>query len=105
MFEVPWSDYSDPLWQGLLRTVEYTVLGFCGAAVLGLVLALMRLSHLRIVRFPSALYTEVFKNIPLLAIIFITYFGLTSVGLKMGALQAGALSLVVFYAAYLSEIF
>lgn len=105
MFEVPWSDYSDPLWQGLLRTVEYTVLGFSGAAVLGLVLALMRLSHLRIVRFPSALYTEVFKNIPLLAIIFITYFGLTSVGLKMGALQAGALSLVVFYAAYLSEIF
>ncbi|MFI0451917.1 amino acid ABC transporter permease [Actinomadura sp. 6N118] len=44
-------------------------------------------------------------NIPLLAIIFITYFGLTSVGLKMGALEAGALSLVVFYAAYLSEIF
>jgi polar amino acid transport system permease protein len=105
MFEVPWSDYSDPLWQGLLRTLEYTALGFCGAAAVGLLLALMRLSRLRIVRLVSAVYTEVFKNIPLLAIIFITYFGLTSIGLKMGALQAGALSLVVFYAAYLSETF
>ncbi|WP_433461988.1 amino acid ABC transporter permease [Spirillospora sp. CA-128828] len=105
MFQVPWSDYSDPLWQGLLRTLEYTVLGFAGASALGLVLALMRLNRLRIVRLLSALYTEVFKNVPLLAIIFITYFGLTSVGLKLSTLQAGALSLVVFYAAYLSEIF
>jgi His/Glu/Gln/Arg/opine family amino acid ABC transporter permease subunit len=105
MFQVPWSDYSEALWQGLLGTLEYTVLGFAGAAVLGLALALMRLNRLRIVRLLSALYTEVFKNIPLLAIIFITYFGLTSIGVRLSTLQAGALSLVVFYAAYLSETF
>ena len=105
MFQVPWSDYYDSIWQGLLRTLEYTVLGFAGAAVLGLGLALMRMNRLRIVRLPSAIYTELFKNIPLLAIIFITYFGLTSTGLKLSTLEAGALSLVVFYAAYLSEIF
>jgi His/Glu/Gln/Arg/opine family amino acid ABC transporter permease subunit len=98
-------DYTESLAQGLLRTLEYTALGFAGAVVLGLILALMRMNRLWFVRLPASVYTEVFKNIPLLAIVFIGYFGLTSVGVKLNALEAGALSLIVFYAAYLSEIF
>ena len=90
---------------GLLRTLGYTVASFIGAAALGLVLALMRLNHLRIARLPAVLYTEIFKNVPLLAIIFLTYFGLPSVGVKLNVFVAGVLSLVLFYAAYLSEIF
>jgi His/Glu/Gln/Arg/opine family amino acid ABC transporter permease subunit len=103
--KVPWSDYYSDLLSGLWRTLEYTVLGFVGAVLLGLALALLRLSTNRLVRLPALLYTELFKNIPLLAIIFITYFGLASMGIRMDALMAGSLSLVVFYAAYLSEIF
>ena len=105
MFEVPWSDYAPALWKGLQLTLLYTVLGFAGAAVFGLLLALLRLSKSRILRVPAALYTEIFKNIPLLAIIFIIYFGLASVGIKLGAIAAGSLSLILFYAAYLSETF
>ncbi|MBN9236631.1 MULTISPECIES: amino acid ABC transporter permease [Phyllobacteriaceae] len=103
--QVPWSDYAGNIGWGLLRTLAYTVASFAGAAVLGLVLALMRLNRLRLVRLPAALYTEVFKNVPLLAIIFVTYFGLPSVGVKLSVFAAGVLSLVLFYAAYLSEIF
>jgi len=88
-----------------VRTLEFTVLGFVGAVLLGLVLALLRLGPTRLVRLPAAIYTELFKNVPLLAIVFIIYFGLPSVGLRLDALAAGALSLVIFYAAYLSEIF
>jgi polar amino acid transport system permease protein len=103
--KVPWGDYGSDLAEALLRTLEYTVLGFIGAVLLGLALALLRLHPSRLVRLPALLYTELFKNIPLLAIIFLTYFGLASVGVRMDALMAGALSLVIFYAAYLSEIF
>jgi polar amino acid transport system permease protein len=103
--KVDWGSYSSELVHALLRTLEYTVLGFIGAVLLGLALALMRLSPTRIVRIPAAIYTELFKNIPLLAIIFITYFGLASTGVRLSALMAGSLSLVIFYAAYLSEIF
>ncbi len=73
--------------------------------MLGLVLALMRLSTTRVLRIPAAIYTELFKNIPLLAIIFLIYFGLPSQGIKFNVFTAGALSLIIFYAAYLSEIF
>ena len=105
MFDVPWSEYTPSLWKGLQLTLLYTVIGFAGAAVFGLLLALLRLSKNRILRVPAALYTEIFKNIPLLAIIFIIYFGLASIGIKLGAIAAGSLSLVLFYAAYLSETF
>ena len=104
-FQVPWSDYASNLGWGLLRTLAYTIVSFAGAAVLGLVLALMRLNRLRLVRLPAAIYTEIFKNVPLLAIIFVTYFGLPSVGIKLSVFVAGVLSLMLFYAAYLSEIF
>ena len=103
--KVQWSDYTSDLADALLRTLEYTVLGFIGAVLLGLALALLRVHPSRLVRLPAVIYTELFKNIPLLAIIFLTYFGLASVGVRMDALMAGAVSLVIFYAAYLSEIF
>src|ERR1700730_4766593 len=105
LFQVPWNEYAGNLGIGLVRTLGYTVASFIGATVLGLGLALMRLNHLRVVRVPAALYTEVFKNVPLLAIIFLTYFGLPSGGVQLGIFEAGTLSLVIFYAAYLSEIF
>ncbi|WP_202875568.1 amino acid ABC transporter permease [Kribbella speibonae] len=105
MFEVPWGEYAPALLDGLERTVGYTIASFAGAAVLGLALALLRVSRHRALRIPAAIYTEVFKNIPLLAIIFVTYFGLASAGLKLDVFSAGCVSLIVFYAAYLSEIF
>ena len=105
LLEVQWSDYSSDLWDGLFQTLKYTAVSFAGAAALGLALALIRLSPVRIVRLPAAVYTELFKNVPLLAIIFLTYFGLASAGIRLGVFEAGALSLILFYASYLSEIF
>lgn len=69
LLQVPWNEYARNLGIGLVRTLGYTVASFIGATVLGLGLALMRLNHLRVVRVPAALYTEIFKNVPLLAII------------------------------------
>ena len=38
---------------------------------------------------PAVVYTELFKNIPLLAIIFLTYFGLASSGIRLDVFTAG----------------
>ena len=106
IFKIHWSSYSSDLLTALLKTLEFTAASFIGAALLGLVIALLRLSPVRLMRLPAAVYTEVFKNVPLLVIIFLVYFGLAQSGvLVLDVFQAGALSLIVFYAAYLSEIF
>ena len=105
LFQVPWQEYVPALADGLLRSLGYT-LGLGGGELgLHLGVALLRISSRRLLRIPAAIYTELFKNIPLLAIIFITYFGLASIGIRLDAFQAGTLSLVIFYGAYLSEIF
>jgi polar amino acid transport system permease protein len=105
LFQVPWSDYRSDLLHALLRTLSYTAVSFVGAVVLGLVVALLRLARPWPLRALAAVYTEVFKNVPLLAIIFLAYFGLASAGIRLDVFSAGCLSLVVFYAAYLSETF
>lgn len=105
LFQVPWSEYESDLFDALWRTVSYTAVSFAGAVLLGLAVALLRLSRMWPARAVAAVYTEVFKNVPLLAIIFLTYFGLASAGLRLDVFTAGSLSLIVFYAAYLSEIF
>lgn len=107
MFEVDWSRYSSDLLNGLQNTLLYTALGFTGAALLGLVLALMRTSNSRLLRVPAGIYTELFKNIPLIVIIYMGYYGLAGdpVNINLDVLQAAVLSLAIFYAAYLSEIF
>jgi His/Glu/Gln/Arg/opine family amino acid ABC transporter permease subunit len=102
---VDWAPYFPDLLRAAYMTAKYTLFGFTGGAILGLVLALMRLSRLRLLRLPARVYTELFKNTPLLTQIFIIYFGLASIGLVLEAFVAGALALMLFYAAYLSEIF
>ena len=111
MFHVHWSEWTGALLAGLLRTLEYTAVGFSAAMVLGLGLALMRMSRIRLVRLPAAIYTELFKNIPLLVIVFVLYFGLPETKsvfgdwVVLGTFNAGAFALAIFYAAYLAEIF
>ena len=105
LFQVDWQHYLPDLLAGVGYTLAFTVCGFSGAAILGLGIALLRVGHRRVPRTIAAAYTELFKNIPLLAIVFLVYFGLPSVGILLSSFAAGTLSLIVFYAAYLSEIF
>lgn len=104
-FVVPWSEYLGDLGTGLLVTLQYTFVSFIGAVVIGIIAALARRSSSKILRFIAAVYTEFFKNVPLLVIVFVIYFGLATVGLKLNAFSSGAIGLIVFFGAYLSEIF
>ena len=97
--------YWPTLGYATLHTLEFTVLGLAGALILGLILALMKISQLRAVRGVALVYTEILKNTPLLVVLFVIYFGLPTIGLVLDPLIAGSLALTVCYAAYLSEIF
>ncbi|MBK0421921.1 amino acid ABC transporter permease [Leucobacter sp. CSA2] len=104
-FTVSWGEFIPELLNGLLTTLKYTVVGFVGAVILGMLAALMRRSRIAPLRIIAAIYTEFFKNIPLLVIVFVIYFGLATSGLKLDAFTSGTIALVLFYGAYLSEIF
>ena len=105
IFKVHWLSYRSELLAAVLKTIEFTAASFAGATLLGLLVALARLSPVKPLRLVAACYTELFKNVPLLVVIFFAYFGLPHAGVTFSVFEAGTVSLIVFYAAYLSEIF
>jgi His/Glu/Gln/Arg/opine family amino acid ABC transporter permease subunit len=100
------------VWQGLpylLRGTALTVLissvAMVLAAVLGLALAIVTQTAGRAARRGVDAYVEAFRNTPLLIQIFVVYFGLPQMGLRLSPFLSGLSALVLYAAAYNAEIF
>ncbi|MFI7443767.1 amino acid ABC transporter permease [Nonomuraea indica] len=92
----------------LKNTLIYTTGGFVFAFLLGLLLALMRLSTVRPYRWISGLYIEIFRGLPaLLIFLLITFLPLALPGFAVpgGTYGQGILGLGLVGAAYQAEVF
>jgi cystine transport system permease protein len=78
---------------------------FFFGCVLGLLVALARISPYRPLRWLAFSYVSIFRGTPLLIQILLIYFGLPSYGIVIGPIPAALLALSLFAAAYLSENF
>ena len=67
--------YFDWLVSGVKITLELSVVGIIGAFILGLIIAVLKMSHYRPLRWLASAYLEFFRNTPLLIQIFFWYFG------------------------------
>ena len=85
-------------------TVEATLLGFIFAAILGLVLAVVRLAFPKTL-VPISVFVEFIRSTPLLIQIFFLYFVFPSFGIVLDAFTAGVLALGLHYGAYCSEVY
>lgn len=93
----------------LARGISYTVLVTFVCSLTGLVVGLF-LASLRRLDIPWLIplidcYTYVFRGVPVLVLLFMVYFGLPGIGLKVPPLMAMALSLGLVASAYLAEVF
>ncbi len=93
------------LLQGALVTVQISLLSMLLALVLGLVAAVAGLSRARLPRILAGFYVEVIRGTPLLVQLFIVYYGLPSIGVRLEPFMAGFLTLGAHYGAYLSEVY
>jgi glutamate transport system permease protein len=88
---------------GFLVTIELTVLGFVGALVLGTILAVCRVGPIPPVRILSTIYVEIFRNIPLLSLLFLFIFGLPDIGITYSLFTSTAICLGLSGAAFACE--
>ena len=93
----------------LAQGVSYTVLVTLVCSATGLVIGLS-LACLRRLSIPGLtpiidIYTYIFRGVPVLVLLFMVYFGLPSVGIKVPPLMAMAMSLGLVTSAYLAEVF
>jgi polar amino acid transport system substrate-binding protein len=98
-----WRLYLPLLLKAALVTVKISILGMALAIVLGLALALTRLYGLAPLRWFSIAYIEVFRGTPLLLQLYMIYYGLPNIGIRLNAFVAAVLGLGLNYAAYEAE--
>ncbi len=92
------------LLDGAKWTLGLSLLAFLGGSVLGLALALMRVSKLSVLRAVARGYIQFIQGTPLLIVLFLSYFGLGVMGFKLVPLVAAGLSLTLYAGAFLGEI-
>jgi polar amino acid transport system permease protein len=96
-------------WPQILPAVGVTLGLMAGAyalsCVIGIVLALGKLSQLRPLRAFCTAYVEVGRSVPALAVLFLVYFGLVPLGLTLDNVTAGIVGLALAHGAYMGEVF
>jgi His/Glu/Gln/Arg/opine family amino acid ABC transporter permease subunit len=90
---------------GWPATVEVAIGALIFALVFGLLVALLRLSRWRILRYPAIAYIEFLRGTPALVQLFVIYFGLPDTGFQPSPLEAAIVGLGLNGAAYLAEVY
>jgi polar amino acid transport system permease protein len=98
--------HAGDLAQGTVLTVLLAVLTMMLAVPGGIVLALMRLSGSRVLETLSASFTELFRNLPLILVIYAAYYILPlALDLQFSPFTTGLVALALNVSAYNSETF
>ncbi len=93
------------LGSALVITIQATVLGMLVAVTLGLVLAMLRRSRLRVVSLPAAFFIEFVRSTPLLVQMYFLFYVLPLTGVQMSPLMTGIVALGLHYATYCAEVY
>ncbi|WP_457606667.1 ABC transporter permease subunit [Nitratifractor sp.] len=92
-----------PLINGLIVTLKISALAALLAFFIAIALAFMRISKYPVLQYIASAYITVIRGTPLLVQIFIFYFIIATI-FEMPRFYAGAMSLGLFYGAYIAEV-
>jgi polar amino acid transport system permease protein len=97
-----------PEFQFLVRATGWTLLltaiAFVFGGIGGILLAIMRLSHHHLLRQFATGFILVIQSIPVLMVLFMSYYGLALAGWELPPLLAASISLAIYVSAYFAEI-
>ena len=94
---------------GLLTNIEILVFAAIGVAILSTLIALARTLQSPVtfpLRFLAASYTDLFRGIPLLLVLYLIGFGVPGLGLfgRINPILLGTIALIINYSAYVAEV-
>lgn len=91
-------------WKAGLMTLGITSSGILAGVLLGLLFALLRISHNRVLRGIAKSYIFIIRGTPLLLQLFIIYYGLTAL-VTIPPFPSAVIALAVHNGAYIAEVF
>lgn len=100
-----WAEYLPEMLSGVKITMELTGLSLVVGVVFGFILAIARLSRVRVLGFLATWYVEVVRAIPVVILLFIAYYSFAQLGFRLSGMVAAVSVLGGFYATQYGEIF
>jgi glutamate transport system permease protein len=97
--------YQRFLLHGLANSVQAAAVCTVLALPLGALLALARLARTRLLRWPAAVFTEVFRSVPVLLLVYIFLLGLPRAGLTLPVFWQLVIPIVISGSATVAELF
>ncbi|HYR62167.1 MAG TPA: amino acid ABC transporter permease [Actinomycetota bacterium] len=88
---------------GLRTTLALTLASFAGALAIGIVIASMRVSPVAPLRAAGTAYVEIVRNIPLLVLLFLFYFGFPKIGIQYRGFTSAVIVLSAYTGAFVAE--
>jgi polar amino acid transport system permease protein len=98
------ADHASELLHGALATLWLTAIGTIGGLLLAIICVFLRSTGTKPIRWVVTSYVEVIRNTPLLVQLFVLYFSLPALGLRLYADQAAILGLAISFGGYATEI-
>ncbi|MDY0404241.1 amino acid ABC transporter permease [Virgibacillus sp. 179-BFC.A HS] len=89
---------------GIKYTIPLTLIAFVVGLLLALLTAMMRISSIRIVRIPAIIYVSAVRGTPLLVQLFIVFYGLPNLDIKIDPFPSAIIAFSLNVGAYASEI-
>ncbi|MBD9389072.1 polar amino acid transport system permease protein [Rhizobium sp. BIGb0125] len=89
---------------GATWTLGLSLVAFAAGGILGLLIAVSRVSQNRMLRYLSFLYVQIVQGTPLLIQMLLAYFGLSLLGIDIAPFAAASLAIAVYASAYFGEI-
>lgn len=96
--------YQSEILDGVLLTLGLSAVTMVFGLALGLAVAAASGSASKFLSVPARIYVEAIRNTPLLVQLFIVFFGLPSLGLRLSANAAALIALSINMGAYAAEI-
>lgn len=93
----------DAYWEGMRSTATLTLVSFFFALLVGTVAASFRVSPVPPLRFVGTAYVELFRNTPLVVLMYLFYFGLPKVGILFSGFNTAVLALSLYTGAFVTE--
>lgn len=89
---------------GAINTVLFSVGGMALGLLIGIFCAIWRVGRNEYLKLIATVYVEFIRNTPILVQLFIIYFGLPTLGLRLSSNTAALVALIFNFGAYATEI-
>lgn len=94
-----------PMLEGLGFGLLMAIIAITIGTIIGLLLAFAAVSKSKTARKLVQIFVTIFRNTPILILVYITYFGMPTIGINIPKVPSFVITLALYSSAYMEEVF